>query len=436
MVKFPFSRLTRPIKVFDLPNGLKVVEHFFPSPASGLSLLVKCGPIFENPQNSGISHFLEHMLFRGTPKYPSSVELGLALDRVGSEANAATFSDMTVVSTKVLPEAMEEALRLFRSMVTEPVFDGIAAERRIILEECLEDLDEEGQLIAVDQLSSQLMFGTHPYSSPILGTPETVKRFTRKQLETHLRNYYTPQNTVLSISGGIGEKDASGLVRSVFSPWKNNGIVRAAPTVPDIPAFEGPHLLTVRSSRSQVQVRVSFRCPAFSDSRHYLVKALVRILDCASGSPLRRVLQDESGLCYSLTVCNDAYEKAGALHVDLFVHPDLALRTLNETLSVFKRLRENPLSPDSVEHAVFQYLKGKRFAATDLWDFSGRVAFSTLFPTAAPFASEFEAMQETTPKDLFGICAKIFRRENLGVTLIGTVSPRLEAQIRKRLETF
>lgn len=433
---FPFSRLTTPIETIALRNGLQLVLHHFPSPAVGFACLIRCGPIFETPRNNGVSHFLEHMLFRGTPEFPTSSELSCALDRVGSESNAATFSDMTVVSCKVLPESLEDAMRLIHRMLSAPTFNGLAAERRIILEECLEDQDEDGQLTAIDQLSSQLMYGDHPYALPILGTPESVRGIQRRHLEAHLHDHYRPESTVVALAGGFDPRKARAAAEKVFGKWlpadRSCEPVRPGP----VAELGGPKLLAVDSPRSQVQARVSFRALAFNDVDFHIQKSLVRILDGGSGSPLRQAMQDTKGFCYSLSVGTDSYENAGAIHIDFSVQPDVLEDAIGECLRVMARIAKAPLDKSTVDHMLYQYVKAKRFASTDVWDYCGRYAFRALYPSPISFAEEFTATQKLRPSDIHAMAARLLRRGNLGVTLVGDISKARAARVKKQLRAF
>ncbi len=415
----PFHLLTAPLETLVLPNGLTAVLHRFPSPAVGLAFYMRAGPAYETPETNGISHVLEHMLFRGVPAFPSSEALTRALDRVGAEANAATFTDLIVLSCKVLPEAVEEALTLFRDMVTVPVFAGLDAEREIILEEFLEDFDEDGTLTAIDQLSNQLLYRTHPYALPILGNKDFLERLSEEDLRTHLVRFCQPGASVVCLSGDLPPTPA---VRAMLERTYGRmpaGDLTATATVPPIPAFRGPRLNWVDSPRSQILCRVSFLGWPIGDADFILQKALVRLLDNPSGSPLRQAMQDEKGFCYSLAVGVDAYAAAGAVHVDFSVKPDRLVDALYECLRVLARLAERPPTADLVEHMVQQYVKGKRFAANDLWDFSGRVGFRALYPGPPPFDEEYHASQQVRQADLQRLARRLFRPARLGVTLVG-----------------
>ncbi len=433
---YPFQNLSQPLESFRLANGLSVVLHRFASPAVGFAFFVRAGPAFESRETNGVSHFLEHMLFRGVPAHPSSEELTLALDRVGAEANAATYTDLIALSCKILPESVEEALALFRDMVTAPVFAGLDAEREIILEEFLEDFDEDGTLTAIDQLSSQLLYRTHPYALPILGNKEFLQTLTIDDLRGHLARFFQPGAGVLCLSGALGPTpDVRGLIERTFGRM-NPGDGAATAAVPPLPPFRGPRLNWVDSPRSQIQCRISFLGWPVGDPDFVLQKALVRLLDNPSGSPLRQAMQDEKGFCYSLAVGLDAYAAAGAVHVDFSVKPERLIDAVYECLRVLARTAERPPSDGIVEHMIHQYVKGKRFAASDLWDFSGRVGFRALFPTAQPFEEEFVASQRVTARDLARLARRLFRPSRLGVTLVGPCCGSSYHRLARMIERF
>jgi len=376
------------------------------------------------------------MLFRGTTEHPSATRLCRALDDVGAEANAATFSDMIILSLKVLPETLDAGLHLLKGMVTEPVFEGLTAERRIIIEECFEDMDEDGQVIALDQLSSQLLFGRHVYSLPILGPPENVERLTRAQLRTHLQTHFRPTQAVLVLSGGASPIEARTAATRVFGPWSSPTLPEPEAPIGHPPPFHGPRVLRIRSARSQVLCRLSFRGLSFYDPEYFVEKAIVRILDAASGSPLRELLQDKHGFCYSLGAGVDAYAQAGAVHVDLTLHPDRFLEGVDQLLRLFARLHRQGFTDEETRRMVAQYVKGKRLAANDLWDFSSRAAFRALYPGQLSFEDEFHATQHLTADRLNLLARRLFRASNLGLTLVGPIGEKTATLVRKRLQSF
>ncbi|MBF0544735.1 MAG: insulinase family protein [Candidatus Riflebacteria bacterium] len=418
-----------------LENGLGVVVHSLESPAIGLSLSVLCGPIWETAHSSGVSHFLEHMVFRGIPEYPSAKELALALDSVGSESNAATFCDLTTYSQKILPEHIDKAIKLLKSMVTEPVFEGIETERKIILEECMEDIDEKGQIIALDQLSSQLIYEEHPYSNPILGTPETVKKISRSLLKRHLKTFYRPERMIITISGAIEKNKGFEVIQKTFGDWPTEQNYPLPDFItPNSPEFMGPQLKSVKSARSQVSVRFSYKALSLSDKDFFIQKAIVSIIDSSSGSPLRSALQEKNGLCYSLFSGVDAYQKDGAIHVDLSVQPLRVVEAVEKTLKVFRRIAKKGFSQEEIQRMKDQYIKERRFSANDLWEFSARTAMEILFGMPNTLASELDQLTQLNVSRLNEVSSEIFNSENLGLLLVGPISAAHIREIKKLLK--
>ncbi|HNW36870.1 MAG TPA: insulinase family protein [Candidatus Ozemobacteraceae bacterium] len=296
--------------------------------------------------------------------------------------------------------------------------------------------DEDGQLTAIDQLSSQLIYGDHPYALPILGTTETVKRIQRRHLESHLHGHYRPDSTVVALAGGFDPRKARIAAEKVFGKWKPASPSQEPGRPGPVAELKGPKLLAVDSPRSQVQVRVSFRALAFNDVDFHIQKSLVRILDAGSGSPLRQAMQDSKGFCYSLSVGTDSYENAGAIHIDFSVQPDVLEDAVGECLRIMARLARKPLETGMVDHMLYQYVKAKRFASNDVWDFCGRYAFRALYPSPISFAEEFVATQKLRPADIHSIAARLLRRSNLGVTLVGDISKARAARVKKLLRSF
>ena len=412
-------------------NGLRLVVHPFKSPGIGISLILKCGSIYENNRNSGVSHFLEHMIFRGSVDYPSAEALGFALDRVGTDVNAATFSDMTMYSMRVLPEHLDPALALLKQIITAPLMSDIEVERRIILEECLEDYDEEGRMTAVDQLSSQQIFPSHPYSYPIIGNADTIRAMSVETLKGHLRRFYRPDRAVISISGASDTDQAVSRVKKAFGTWQNPVEPFEENTVlKTMPVFHGPTVNVVRTPRSQIHCRLSFKTLSFADPDYYVEKVIARILDSSSGSPLRKAMQEQQGYCYSLGAESDSYETAGAIHIDFAVCSGGLIEAIESSANVMKTFADSPPEVKIVEQAVFQYGREKRLNIFDLWDYSSGRAFHTLYPVDTTPEQEYKKVVEITPEQIHTVARQLFKPENLNLLLVGPVSLTEERKAR------
>src|SRR5262245_11577036 len=174
-----------------LGNGLKLV--LVPQPAvhrAVASLYLRVGSRFETAEDNGISHFLEHMVFRGTPSLPSAHDQALAFERLGATLYAATHVDHGVMTVSVPPANLDRVLALLGEVAVAPRFTDIEVERGIVREEILEDLDDEGRDIDADNLARALIYEHHPLGFTITGGLETLSRFDERMLRAHHGRHY------------------------------------------------------------------------------------------------------------------------------------------------------------------------------------------------------------------------------------------------------
>ena len=184
-----------------LPNGLRLV--LVPEPRvhrAVASLYLRVGSRFETTEDNGISHFLEHMVFRGTPSLKSSHEQALAFERLGGTLYAATHVDHGVMSVAVPPKNLEPVLALLGEVTIAPRFSEIEVERGIVREEILEDLDDEGRDIDADNISRALIYDKHPLGFTITGGIDSLDRFDEAMLRAHHARHYTGHNAVLCLA--------------------------------------------------------------------------------------------------------------------------------------------------------------------------------------------------------------------------------------------
>ena len=190
-----------------LGSGLEVVHYPIPQTRFvEIALAVGIGTRYESKRLMGISHFTEHILFRGCRLLPTSYQLNLEFDRIGDGLNAMTGKEFTMFTTKVPSEEMANALKLLAGVVSEPLFRDVDTERGIILEETLEELDEKGADSDIENISRKLIFGEHTLAYPVLGRPETIKNITESELMDFHASHYLPNNMVLAVAGDPAPK--------------------------------------------------------------------------------------------------------------------------------------------------------------------------------------------------------------------------------------
>src|SRR5450631_1026460 len=171
--------------------------------AAELAVYLKVGGRNDPPAKAGLSHFLEHMLFRGTAEFGSSLEIENAFEAIGGAPNASTDAESTCYYSRIHPDHVRRGMEIFASMLLRPTLSGIEIEKRIITEEAREDLNEQGEEINPDTIVSQLLWPRHPLGRPTIGTLESIADITRDDLKSHLQGFYLPCNAVVVISGPV-----------------------------------------------------------------------------------------------------------------------------------------------------------------------------------------------------------------------------------------
>ena len=251
------------IKVFKdcLANGMTVVVIEQPHIHSiELAMFVRSGLRFESIQNNGISHFVEHMLFRGNSAYPSSYLLNREFELIGRDLRASTMSDHTYYGFSPHISNIDRAMNLFSEFFLEPIFPEIELERGIILEECLEDLNEKGVDVDINNLACKLLYPEDALARPTIGTEESIKSINVNNLKEYYKQFYTPDNMILVTAGCVDHNSFIECAKKYFSRLVGNG---STPSnhfdKTSNEAQNQPALLFQYDSDSQVQLQVCFR---------------------------------------------------------------------------------------------------------------------------------------------------------------------------------
>jgi predicted Zn-dependent peptidase len=185
-----------------LSNGLRLLTIATPHlHTASVCLYVRAGSRYETRETNGLSHFLEHMLFRGSGRYPSSFALNLAIEELGGTLYAETGRDYSLYQITLHPKQVARGLDILGDLFSSPAFRDIDLERKIVIEEILEDLDDRGRNVNVDDQSRRLAWGKHPLGFPITGPMRNVRHFSLADVRSHFRRFYGAANMVLAVAG-------------------------------------------------------------------------------------------------------------------------------------------------------------------------------------------------------------------------------------------
>ena len=404
-------------QVSTLPNGLRVVVAPLPKlHRAHVALWARVGSRFETREDNGISHFLEHMIYRGTRRVPSAHAVNLAFERLGGSLYASTQVDHGIFSLTLPPESLGEACALFGEVLSQPAFLDIDIERGIVLEEILEDLDDEGRQVDADNLSRALIYRDHPLGFTITGGESHVRSFDEAALRRWHEQHYTADNTVLAFSGAVDVEAAMRLAERDFS-----GLRRGTRTAGQAPEHtqKKPRLQIVETVSSQTELRVCLR--AFSEV-HPLrpaIDVLMRLVDDGMSTRLYHRLCDARGLCYDVSAGYDGYEDDGVIDVAAGVQHMRAAEVTREILAMFEELAREGPTPGELEKARRRIAWDARAMADSAEETGAFYAAGLLFDRFSTPAEHVAELTAVGAEQVREAARELARPERLNVVAVG-----------------
>lgn len=336
--------------VATLANGLTVGVVHLPHLHQGqLQLFARSGPRFEAPDAVGLSHFCEHMLFRGAGRFATPSDLARALEDVNGHLDAATYRDFTTLTTPYAPGGLSRALAVLQAVIGQPHFRDLEVERRIVLEEMRELEDDDGAEIDPDNLARALLFEGHPLGRRIDGARAVVGRFTRRDVAAHHRRCFGARNMALVVAGPERPAAVIGAVRRQLGHWPAGQRLPLG-ELPGLPR-RAPRLRHVRHDGSQTEVRFCFRTPGERDPQAVALLLGRRVLDDGMGSRLPAELVDRRGLAYELWADLDLAADVGVFDFGALIEHRKVARTVRAMLDAVVQLAQDGPTVDELRRA-------------------------------------------------------------------------------------
>ncbi len=418
-----------------LPNGLRLLTVEMPHLHSiELSCSLGIGSRHEQPQVAGISHFLEHMLFRGSADYPSSQDLEGRFEAIGGNINAATDAETTCYHSRLHPDHVHDGLQLLASMLRRPLLADIETERNIVIEEAQEDLNQEGQVISPDLLMHSLLWPGHPLSQPTIGTLDSISGFDDAALQQHHRRYYTPANTVIALAGRVSRETALAAATEAFGDWQG-----AAPeSAPDhsLPPAAGPASSWVQEPDSQLSLQLAFRVPGRHDSATPALRMLRRILSGGGTTRLMQRLRENLGLTYNAEAHLSLFEECGAFAVDLAVTPENLLPAIKELLLIFEELSREPVGAGELARVLTNYLFDLEFSRDHADLLASRYGWGLTTGFLRSLDDERQESRQLKPEQMLEVARTHFTAANLHLVAVGPFSDDDRQQVTGLLQAY
>ena len=352
--QYPFKENKMPFDLLTLPNGLRVIGERIPHFRSvSVGLWVGTGSQYELGNEGGISHFLEHMVFKGTGKRTAR-QIAEEMDAVGGQLNAFTSKECTCFYAKTVDEHLDLAMDVVCDLVTNPAFDPkeMEKEKGVVLEEIsmAEDTPED----LVHELLMLAHYGDQPIARPILGLERSVSGFSRDDLAGYWNATYRPQNAVFSIAGNYDWDKVKALLERHLGAWSTEG---ARPLESRIETV-APTVLTREKEIEQVHICLGFPGLSIGHDRSYELSLFNTIYGGAMSSRLFQKIREESGMAYTVYSYPNAYTASGMLSVYAATNPDTACAVHDQILEETRKIAEGGLTREEFNMAREQLKAG------------------------------------------------------------------------------
>lgn len=417
-----------------LANGLRVTTVALPHlHTATVALFIKVGSRFESPQDSGLSHFVEHMLFRGTEAHPTSLALNTAVEELGSTLHAETGRDYTLFQMALEPGRAPAAIALLGELLGSPRFSDIELERALILEELNEDYDEDGVETNVDDIARGLMFGKHPLGQRIIGPRANVQRFAIEDVRRHFATFYGATNALLCVAGPVEHARVVAAARRGLSRLPQGS---PANPLPAPPPPTGPLLRHVRDAGSQTNLAVLFHGVPELDPSYLAFVTLLRVLDDGMSTRLHYQLADQKGLAYSIHAGIEPLADTALFEIAGATANGKVPELLREILGLLAGLCQGQLEPAELAKARARY-RYETLASID--DASAMAAWfggMALYFQPPPLSRRLAAISRVTRADVVAAARRVLRPEGLVVTAVGALSRARATELRKVAATW
>ena len=331
-----------------LDGGTRVVTEPLPAVRSvAIGLWIGTGSRDEDDAHAGVSHFLEHLLFKGTASY-SAVEIAETFDTFGGELNAATARDYTVVYARVLDDHLETALDVMTDMVFAPSLADLDAEREVVLEE-IAMVDDTPQELIFD-LVTQAVFGRHPLGRPVLGSADVISSVSRRSIGAFHRRRYRPDNVVVATAGSVDHDRLVKLIQDMSAKAGASATGKPRARAPFV-APPKPSLVFQPKTTEQYHVCLSAPGIARSDRRRFTASILDGILGGSASSRLFQEIREKRGLAYAVYTFSSQYADTGQIGVYVGTREENLAECIRIVSEQIGELAEHGPASDELERA-------------------------------------------------------------------------------------
>lgn len=403
-----------------LPNGLRIITvPMKDNPAVMVLVMVETGSNYEAKTENGLSHFLEHMCFKGTTKRPGVNDVVKALDNLGAQNNAFTSNEFTGYYAKAAKKHFFKLFEIISDLYLNPLLPSkdIEKERGVILEEInmYEDLPQR----KVGHVLSELMYGDTPAGRSTLGLPENIKKFRRQDFVNYRTKHYVASKTIVVVAGDLGEQT---VLKEVKKYFKGISTGKKISKLAVREKQKTPGLIIHQKKTDQTHMIMAFRAYNAKDKRIPALILLAEILGQGMSSRLFNRLRDEMGVCYYVRAEQDAGTDHGVFAISAGVNVSRVKEVTGVLLEECNKLSKTPVPDEELQKAKEHYV-GHLYLNLETAD-----AIAEFYANQEITMGKLKNPQEleniirkVTAKDIMKVAKDIFRNDNLNWAIVGNV---------------
>ncbi len=401
-----------------LSNGIRVVSETLPKSRSvSIGVWVKVGSRHEPQERGGISHFIEHMFFKGTEKRTAK-DIAIEMDALGGEMNAFTSQETTTYYAKVLDEHLPAAIDILSDILLASRFDPVEMEkeRKVILEEIkgVEDTPDD----YIHELFTSTVWPDHPLGRPILGTKDTIKALGHTDILAYIENYYSPKEIVISVAGNFEHARLIELLNASFGTLSRTGIAKQEAA----PAFT--HAVNVKKKQlEQVQVCIGCKGLHYTHEDRYVITALNAVLGSGMSSRLFQEVREQNALAYTVYSYVASYRDTGLFTVYAGTDPSNALEAVRLIVKEMKKIKDEGITP-AEEARVRTQIKGNLVLSLESSSsHMSRIARQEMyFGKYLSIDDIIRGVEKVTAEQVQRMAQQLFTAENISLSILGPVN--------------
>lgn len=401
-----------------LENGLRIITVPKPdSLATTFLVLVEAGSKYETKDINGISHFLEHMCFKGTAKRPRAIDIVSELDSLGSSYNAFTGQEYTGYWAKAQPKHFDKILDIISDMYLNPLFvqSEIDKEKGVIIEEI--NMYEDLPMRRVQELFLSLLYGDQPAGWDIAGRKEVIQKITSEDFINYRKKHYLPQSTIIVVAGNFDEKD---VIEKIKNQLSGIGLGQKSSKEKTKEQQEKPEILIKYKESDQTHLVLGVRAFDIFDKRKHAIQILSDILGGGMSSRLFQKIRDEMGVAYYIRAEADLFTDHGFFTASAGVDNKRLEEVIKEILEEFKKIADISVGKKELQKAK-DHILGNLMLSLETSDelasfYGGQEILTQKLFTPQELAEKIQAVKA---EEIQEVAKDIFQNNKLNLALIG-----------------